>query len=253
VLLAGCSGLPTADPATPVTPAAVPEEPTTRAGPTVLAPGLTDAGVTDPGRLAEAHAAVLADRSFTARQATVQRYLNGTVQSRSERVVRMGPDRRQFYSLSIRQSRENDDWRLEQWANGSHVLQVSTTDDRTEYAVLRGPEGQPRSPRSLFPDNATNSGGIGRLLALVDPTVAASRTVDGLQRHTLSVRADEDSPPWLEDLRMTAIVDERGLVLAYSVSYTVTRDDEELRVTVEFTITEVDSTIVSRPSWAGRV
>jgi hypothetical protein len=209
--------------------------------------------VTDPGRLAAAHAAVLADRSFTARQATVQRYLNGTVRSRSERVVRMGPDRRQFYSLSLRQSQENDDWRLEQWANGSHVLQVSTTDERTEYSVLRGPDGQPRNPRSLFPDNATNEGGIDRLLAVVDPAVAASRTVDGVARHTLSVRSDEDSTPWLEDLRMTAIVDERGLVLSYSVSYTVTRDDREVRITVEFTVTEVGSTTIARPSWAGRV
>jgi len=247
--LAGCSAAPTA-PDTPVTPAEVPEAPATPATespPAELAPGVGPWGVSDPARLADAHAAVLADRSFTVRGATTQRYANGTVRSRSGRVVMMSADRRRFLAVSTRQSRAEHDFRLEQYANGSHVLRKSTAGAHTRYSVLRGPDGTPRGPLSLYPDNATNRGGVSRLLGLVDAEVTGSRVEDGRRLYDLSVEGD--GPSWLERLRLTATVDERGLVRSYVVSYTVTREGRQVRVTVEFSVTRVGSTTVPEPSW----
>lgn len=247
--LAGCGATPA--PGTPVTPAEVPEAPeappTTGSAPAELAPGLGTWGVTDPGRLADAHAAVLADRSFTVRGATTRRYRNGTVRLRSERVVRMGADRRRFLTVSTRQSRVEHDWRLEQYANGSHVLRRTTAGAHTRFSVLRGPDGRPRGPLSLYPENATNRGGVSRLLGLVDADVTGSRVEDGRRLYDLAVEGD--GPAWLENLRMVATVDERGLVRSYVVSYTVTREGRQVRVTVEFAVTRVGSTAVPEPSW----
>ncbi len=245
--LAGCGAAP-APQGTPVTPAEVPEAPsTTEAAPVELAPGLGPDGVTNPVRLADAHAAVLADRSFTVHQTTTRRYPNGTVRLRSDRVVRMGADRRRFLAVSTRQSRAEYDWRLEQYANGSHVLRKTTAGAHTRYSVLRGPDGTPRGPLSLFPENATNRGGVSRLLGLLDARITGSRTEDGRRLYDLSV--DGDGPPWLEELRMTATIDERGLVRSYAVSYVVTRDGRRVRVTVEFSVTRIGSTTVPEPSW----
>lgn len=246
--LAGCSATP-ADPGTPVTPAEVPAAPptTTESGPVELAPGLGPWGVTDPVRLADAHAAVLADRSFTVRGTTTRRYPNGTVRSRSERVVRMGADRRRFLAVSTRLSRTEYDYRLEQYANGSHVLRRQTTGAHTRRSVLRGPDGAPRGPLSLYPDNATNRGGVSRLLGLADAEVTGSRVEDGRRLYDLAVEGA--GPAWLEELRLTATVDERGLVRSYVVSYVVTREGRQVRVTVEFSVTRVGSTTVPEPPW----
>lgn len=87
-VLAGCNGLATQT--ATQTPAPVPTE---SPGPTVLAPGVTDAGVVAPARLAHSHDQYLANRSYTLTTNRTTWYANGTLRSHVRTQTRLPQNR----------------------------------------------------------------------------------------------------------------------------------------------------------------
>jgi hypothetical protein len=255
LVLAGCesAAVPTPDPGTAtVTPAPVPTA--TRAPATAsLAPGLTADGVFDVGRLAEAHTAALAGRSFTLVQ-TDRRYGNGSIRVRDRSVLHYAAGGERFrYDLrqTDRRGGANVTTRLERYADGERVFVAVTRGNETRYDLLRASDGSASAPTLVFPENATNERGIARLFARIDTEVTGERTVDGRTVYRLASPGPQTVPP-LRNVSLVANVTETGLVRDYRVSYDVVRSGRAVRVVAHTSYRAVGETAVPEPPWLGR-
>lgn len=249
VVLAGCgTSAPDTDEST-LTPAPVPEagRPTATAGSGELAPGLRETGVVDPGRLVAAHAATLATTSFTVRQSVVRRYPNRTVASRYETVVRLSADKRRFHYV-LRQANRRDgrlhETRIERFSTGEHVFERVRQDGATRYDRVRAP-----GVRAFLPANASNRRALERLLDRVDTTVTGRLVRNGATLYRVGIENGRTDAPPLENVSLTALVAESGLVSEYRVEYDVTHGGVRHHVVVEVAYTRLGETTVERPAW----
>lgn len=252
LVLAGCGsvGAPTSDPGTvTVTPAPVPAGTPVPGGDT-LAPGLAADGVFDSGRLAAAHGAALAGRSFTLVR-TDSRYTNGTLSQRDRSVLVYGADGRRFsYDLrqTDRRDGENATSRIRRYADGERVYVAVTRGNETTYDLLRASDGTPYDPSRVFPANATNERGLARLFVLLDARVTDEWTVDGRTVYRVATPDPQTVPP-LRNITFAANVTETGLVRSYYLEYDVTRATGPVRVVANTTYRDVGTTTVSEPPW----
>ncbi|MFC6939596.1 hypothetical protein ACFQE8_06385 [Salinirubellus sp. GCM10025818] len=250
VVLAGCGSLATpADEGTPtrtVTPAPLPPEVRTPQEPGVLAPGVSPDGVFDAGRLAEAHATVLSNTSFTTVREERRRYANGSLRSAYRRVVRVSTGGERFdYDLNQTDVRggRTAETRLARYSNGSVVYAATTRDGTTTYSTLDGPSG-PAGP-SVLPARATARSGLARLFGTLRFDVVDRRAVDGRAVYHLVVENGSQRVGSLRNVSMNASVREDGLVIAYRLTY----DVGGLRVSVNVTFRDVGETEVASPAW----
>jgi hypothetical protein len=252
--VAGCNA-PASDPtpdATPVTPAPVPAS--TATGPTVFAPGVTDEGVTNPPRLARTHAQTLDTTSYTVNQTLVRRFDNGTVRSRYATRARFAEEQARFRA-SLRQVDHEDGERTVQrtrrFGDGDRAYVASTEGNRTDYRLLRYPDGEPRPPSNVYVRNLTNPGTIERLFTLVDTYTVETFTENGTRyAHLRTVEPETLSP--LQNVTLSATVSERGVVTRYRLDYSVTRT-ARVETTVVVSYTNLGNTTVERPAWVDRV
>lgn len=254
LLLAGCNA-PTAEPTEPtLTPAPVPEtpSPTPSRG---LAPGVGPTGVADAAALAAAHARVLGSASYTVNQTLLQRYPNGTVDARYVTVARFAADHTVFRS-TLRQADRRDGRlvtrRVERYGDGDRVYEAVTEGNTTEHRLVRGADGEPRSPVNVFPANLTNRRSIARLFTLVGTEVIDRRIENGTRLVTVGTTEPQPLPP-LQNVTVTATVQADGLVRAYRVEYGVERDGARVAVLVVLRYTAVGATTPEAPPWLGRV
>jgi hypothetical protein len=253
LVLAGCgsAAAPTPAPGTAtVTPAPVPEA---TAAPGTLAPGVAADGVFDADRLAAAHAAALAGRSFTLVRVD-SRYTNGSLERRDRSVLAYGATGTEFrYDLRQTDRRDgaNATSRIERYADGERVYVATTRDDETRYELLRASDGSTYAPTRVFPENATNERGIARLFVLIDTEVTGERTVDGRTVYRLATPAPQAVPP-LRNVTFVANVTEAGLVRDYRLSYDVVRSGRPVRVVASTTYRSVGETTVVAPPWLDR-
>lgn len=252
VVLAGC-GAGTdgagsdADPEPPtVTPAPVPAATATPDASGVRAPGLSERGVTDPARLAAAHGRTLSNATYTLERTDSRRYGDGTFQARYDRTVRVGPDAYR-YVLDRRDDNGTVVRTTERWI-----------DDRRDRGFERFVAGDERRYRRLNASRetrarwATGEHGLEQLFVRLDVRVADRFERDGLVHYRLVLApGGEDLPP-LRDVSFSAVVDERGVVRWYDLSYRVSRRGGTLEVTVSVEVTALGETTVSTPEWVER-
>lgn len=257
LLLAGCNAAPTA-PETTVTPASVPGDPDdapTRA----LAPGLTEAGVTDPLALSFAHDGVVGASSATASFERTRRYANGTLYSYEYRRVEANADRTAVHSVLVERGPGAtyfpEGGRAAFWTDGERYLQRIERGDRTYFGGVPAGEyrRQPQTPLPLLP-------GGGRAYVLFDSVsvrVTGSTVEDGTRRYRLvsvgtadpSALAAVEGTRTVRQVSLTATVDERGVLRAYDLRYVVVRPNALLTVDVTGNFTAIGRTAVDRPSW----
>lgn len=237
VATAGCNAPLTDEPAageTPtVTPVAVEERATGQTD--ELAPGLGPDGVDDAERLLDAHAAVLANDSYTVRLASSREPTDGSTATRYDRVVRVASAERFHYVLST----ETDDGerRVERWRDGARAYEATTENGSTSYRSLEAP-----APPALL-----TRGDLLRLFLFVPADVVDSYERNGTTVH--HVAGGPSQLPPLSDVSYEATITERGLVRSYEVSYTLDGRRPEATVTVTATVSEVGGTTVERPPW----
>ncbi|MEF8842744.1 MAG: hypothetical protein V5A62_14160 [Haloarculaceae archaeon] len=251
VLLAGCGSTvapaPDGTPTGTVTPAPVPRETPTPRGPPVLAPGLSEEGVFDPVRLADAHAATLSNTSFTAVREERRRYENGSFRSAYRSVVRVAARGDRFrYELNQTDVREGarHEQRLARYSDGSVVYVATTRGGRTTYSVVGGTDA-PADPSTVLPGNATARFGVLRLFGSLRFDPVDRRTVDGRTVYRLTVENGSQTLGGLRDVTMNATVREDGIVTAYRLAY----DVSDVRVTVDVEFRRIGDTRVTSPAW----
>jgi hypothetical protein len=253
VVLAGCGGAvaPSTDgtPTPTVTPAPVPVpgEPSTPRGPPALAPGLSEEGVFDPVRLADAHAATLSNTSFTVVREERRRYLNGSLRSSYRSVVRVSEGGERFrYELNQTDVRgeTRHEQRLARYSDGSVVYVATTRGGRTTYSIVGG-AGGPADPSTVLPDNATARFGVLRLFGSLRFEVLDRRTVNGRTVYRLAVENGSQTLGGLRDVTMNATVREDGVVTSYRLAY----DVSDIRVTVDVEFRRIGDTRSTPPAW----
>lgn len=237
--IAGCNA-PLADERGPaetatVTPAPLPEESTASGDAGAYPPGVGPDGVTDAARLVEAHDAVLANTSYTVRLTSTREYANGSVQASYERVLRVDPPERFHYVLTVRT--ERGDRRIERWRGDDTAFSAVTTDGDTTYRRLDAP------PR---PTLVTRSE-LARVLELAPSHLAGTETRNGTTLYRLAGGPSDVSG--LSNVSYVALVDPRGLLVSYTVTYEVAERDRTRSVRVTAAFDGVGETTVERPPW----
>lgn len=236
---AGCN-TPLADeskpPETPtLTPAPQPGTSTPTANASRFPPGLGPEGVTDAERLVDAHTDALANVSYTVRLSSTREYPNGSVQTRYERVVRFASPDRFHYVLTVRS--ESGDRRIERWRSGDTAFAAVTTDGDTTYRRL----DEPQRPTLVTYSELTRVFGL-EPSRLADTTIRNGTTLYRLEGGPGDVSG-------LSNVSYVALVDPRGLVRSYTVTYDVTDRDRTRSVEVAASFGAVGETTVERPPW----
>lgn len=233
---AGCNAPLADDPSPGETPTVTPL-PVGEAAPTTgeLAPGLGPDRVVDPERLLDAHAAVLANDSYTVRLTSTREATNGSTRTRHSRVVRVVDAERFHYVLST--ETDDGDRRVERWRDGSRAYQATTENGSTSYRALRDPP----------PPVLLTRADLMRLFLFVPSEVVDSRDRDGTTVHHVAGGPRDLHP--LSDVTYEAAITERGLVRSYEVRYTLDGRRPEAVVTVAATVSDVGETTVERPPW----
>lgn len=245
VATSGCNALTDGNELTPpsrVTPVAVPTDAPTPTPVGHLAPGLTRDGLTDPNELVDAHAAVLANTSFTLREEWTLESPNGTVLARRVRTVRVEGD--ESYTVLDRTGALGPRHR-ETWSGTEGHVSRTSHDDATSYDRL---------PLSGSPhDEAVWEPGA-LFYRAFEPQW--NPTVGRLDRNgTTLYHLDNIYPSGPSNNGITARIDPRGVVRNYSVydpDPAVSRVPSATLSIRSVEITDIGTTTVERPAWYDR-
>lgn len=263
VLLAGCNGAPSLDgpgsaTTETVSPVDVPAD-------YAYAPGVTDAGVTDPLVLAEAHESVLVNTSFRLTANRTVRYANGTLREHLSVDVAVTADGTYLASAAtagpaapvfLGRPPANGTY----WSNGSVYVRKLTRDGRTTYTRFEPPgngAGTWQYWTRTVPfggEQATPGAFYGALFADVPSQVdGQTRTDDGTAYRVSGTSAtssrDADELRDVGNVRLVATIRDDGLVESLSLRYQAVVDGQPVLVERTVRYRAVGSTAVERPSW----
>lgn len=257
VLLAGCSGIPapgSGGPGAPggaaptLTPVAVPSTDTPPPEERTLLPGLSAAGVRDPGRLADAHYTALEGRSYTRVGNMTVLSANGTTLTRWDRRLRVAAGWERYRYRRVARTAPSypvSAYRpeLAAWYDGKSVYFRGVDGEDVDYARQSG---------NSLGDMTRHD----RLLALyANFETRVRRAGDGyrLVGTDLENPAALDVPALLSDPRnvtFLAVLGPDGRVERYRLAYDATLDGRPVRVVRTARFSAVGDTDVPEPGWA---
>lgn len=246
VVLAGCSGVNTADRATtPPEPSTAIPVPTDAVWGTV-APGVDEDGVFDAVELASNHRSALEGESVTVRRTLQMTYPNSTVRRWNETAV-FGPDQERTYTV-----RRTGGVVHERWTNGSHVAERVVEDETVAFRSVRRSNGFDRVTVERVYERSLP----GLFASLERARVERGGEHDGLQRYRVTGRSgplfEADTPMGLDPERgaLRIVVDERGFVSEYALAYeAVTWDGTNATVFERVEHADVGTSEAARPPW----
>lgn len=263
IFIAGCSGItghqlgastPTQE---PVTPAPVPTPlPTAEPDHTDLAPGLTTSGVVEPIRLGDAHVTALANRSYTASYTVVRTQPDGSVSLRYSRRTQLPADRGRYcYQTRLTVNREAQaqslDRRIQQWSDGDTTLRAIEEDNQTRYRIVAPSRANPGAPTDEIPYDPAHRRGIVNLFDQVNTTITNQTTTNARTEYVVEYPGSPPLGP-VSNVSLTARIDDTGLVHTYRIEYDVIREVGLVHTIAHLRYSDIGSTSVDRPAWAGR-
>lgn len=263
IALAGCSS--SAATSTPTATSTAAPVPTTNPS-TVLAPGVTVRGVEDPVALAAAHAAAMDDTSVTVRVEESRRYENGSLRwhrTATQRIDATGTEVRSYHVGEFEGSTRDagllpdfvrfpDATRVERYAVGE--------DAYYRYRLRSGDTWYVSGP---YPADRLVDPGLVPLFWAVDTRVTGRETRGGVTRYRLEGGEVADrttlgrvfvGEPFVDlgNVSVDALVDERGLVHEYHLTYAlVEADGTVVHGSESVRFTEIGTASVDRPGWYG--
>jgi hypothetical protein len=219
------------------------------------APGLNEHGVTDAAALADAHVAALRNTSYTVRSNVTARASNETLLARLNGTQTVERDPTRTYSRSEVRG-ENPrvigllDSDLEVWASENGTWYAIERANGTEYRKVADgirPSAADRTRRDeLFV-----------LLSAVTTTVDGTETRGGTTLYRVEstgVRnpaavASQFGVDSVENVSVTALISEQGVVHEYHVEYTATLAGNTSHVERTVRFVALGETSVERPAW----
>jgi hypothetical protein len=224
-------------------------------GESPLAPGLNRTRVIDPAELADAHEAVLHNTSYavetnlTARapDGTLRARLNSTTKTAHDPVRRVG---RSVVDGTTPRAVGLAGFDLRVWATENGTWYAVETSNGTDYRKVADELRPPAAARTdrdvlfvLFSGLETAVAGVefrdGTPLYRVESTGVENPEAIASQFNVESV----------ENVSLTALVDQRGAVREYRVAYTATLGENTSRVERTTRFTALGETTVERPPW----
>lgn len=267
-------GLPPTSTTTPAT--------STTAGPTTTTAVAPSTGALE---LANAHAAVLADRSFRVTTNHTRR-TNGTVTAYSSLAGSFDLNTTRYSLTEIRGGTRNPRSRLDLWTENRRVHARVIQGNETNYRIWQNENGYPARPAEALSFNpvyvedlpgllvAVESVQITLLRGATEPLPESysrepPETLGGIlgappatTTSVFEVRANLSNAAvlgldgfWTTNVRnatMTAVVDSNGRFHRYSVRYNTSLLGESFLVTQRVSFEDVGSTTVDRPAWYNR-
>lgn len=257
IVLAGCSGLPATGDADP------PESTPAEATPSneTLVSGLTERGVADSAALADAHAAALNGTAYVASIHETQRYENGTLQAGMDITARFAADERQYHVAyePAGEAYATLPERIEQFADGTRVAEAWLYNGETNAQVVSDDNDDPVDPLDRRPDFRERDR-LALLFDLVEFEVTERGERDGAVRYTLestdATNVEEigsKDVESVENVSMTAVVDEHGIVHEYQLRYDAVADGESVSVTRAVEYDDIGAATVETPEWTDRL
>ncbi|MBX0322346.1 hypothetical protein EGH21_04790 [Halomicroarcula sp. F13] len=259
LVTAGCTGLvgsgsPSAGET--VTPAPVPAQP-----PAPVAPGLTEAGVTDTRALARAHVTTLGNVSYTLRHTRTVQTANGTVRLRQVTTGEFAANYRTYVATRTITGTEVPPTEIRtRWAEG-RAVQWTTVNGTTRREIVadgRGIGAPPLPPRAALFFDPTYNGRVAALFAGANVTAVTRTSEEVMQTYRAPVSrvvadgaADRSQFPVVHaervgDVRFTAVVGPSGVVYGYGTQYTVVRNGTTLHVTESLRYSDLGTTTPRR-------
>lgn len=207
-----------------------------------LAPGLTEAGVTDAWTLTQAHRRHLANESYLERT-DHSVHANRTHLRNLSTTLQRGHDDRYVYELHV------DGTQVSSPRNVTVVRNDSTLVQRTRYengtVAYTGPENATTPPTDQY-------GNVYAVFTASNTTVETTVEQHGQTRYRLtSVGAPFESSAYagVDDYEMSALVGPDGLVHEYHLSYQTTHDGRTVTVTIDCQFTNVGESIARPLEW----
>lgn len=285
LLLAGCNNLPSGGTAPPTTAGESPSgttigaidkttstDETTRTTQTTgeandtnesesqLAPGLTKSGVTDATLLADAHAAVLANTSYTAESQRLAS--NGTgnqnatvvVLSRTNTTTKVAHEPTRVFwrydfsgNASVTPAFPQD---IEVWSGENETFEAVEGQNGTTYRESNGRGVSVASAR-------TGRDTLSVLFGSLNTSVTRTTTQNGTTLYRVNSTGVADNATLASlfgvesasNVSMTALVDSDGLVHEYHVEYDATSGNRTWHVSQTSRFTALGETTVERPPW----
>lgn len=271
VLLAGCTlpGQSTPDGGPAATPSPTDSQiapsPTPTASPTpdngAYPAGLTADGVRSPWDLAQAHASVLTETSYTVEETNVIRRADGSHVKRDDRTVRVGAEPHVYrYETSVREADSDEvypsetPWTLQAHSNGTLVAQrVIDRSGNATVNVSRGSGGSPTPPVRYGHGSPLNQERVFVILSRANVSVSGPEsgpynlTASGFTGEELTVDGTTVANVSLESF--TATVQSSGLVSEYRLVVTGTVGGEQVKATEHVVYSGVGSTDPEKPDW----
>lgn len=264
-ILTGCASIPGEEVAgdadrTVVTPAPVPTEVPRPTPVEALAPGLTRQGVIDPLAVAEAHESLLASRSETVRLRRAVRYENGDLRSRRVQETRVTGDRRRFHTVITVAGPHPPFFgdRLEFYSDGQTVVQATVLPNRTSF--FRIPLKRYRAENDIdVVLSSPDAGAVFLLFAAIETRMTASIERPGRTRYRLrgtrllrpGMLAEAEDVRNPRNVSLSAVVDERGVLVQYSLRFDAILDGRNVTVAKSGSHSAIGNTTVEPPEWLG--
>lgn len=207
-----------------------------------LAPGLTESGVTDAWALAQAHRDNISNTTYTERGSRSV-YVNGTLLRNVSTILERGQDERYIYNFHTYGTENGFSRNLTVFHNESTLIQRTTYDNGT--VAYTGPENAATPQTDQY-------GGVYSILTTSNTTVVNTIEEDGSTLYRVnSVSSPSQSSEFadVDNYEMSALIDTRGVVHEYIISYQKTRDGRVMNITVNRRFTNLGETIVDPPEW----
>lgn len=259
ILLAGCSGAtPPAMDTSTVTPAPIPSETWTPTPDSRLPAGITvTGGVTDPW-LVTTRSTKLLSRAGYARNITEEtRYANGTIKWRREQVTRVGDNR--LLAVETHHGRDRPGW---PFASADRVeMYREHRDDptraRSYWAVTKNGETRYEELDGI---GWANSRTLFQLLSRFDTHVTGQAVRNGavVYRIELESRGEPKQMKYADrterarNVSLSMLVDSTGIIREWRIAYTTVNEEMELRYIRTERVSDIGSTVVSRPTWVNQ-
>lgn len=261
LVLAGCSGLGIGGNETPTetsTPAEVPTDAPTQTPVQQLAPGLTGGGVTDAFALGDAHAAVLDNVSYTVHENFTIRYKNGSIFNQVTTRVQIANNSRFYIVQDGLGPNVSGSGSFSAWSNGERVLFAQTSNNNTSYNIPPGiEEREPIPPQEAVRAigiDPTNSEQIYGIFSSVETRVTDRTTRNGTTHYQI-VATNVTNPAAFDrgrnprNVSLQALIDSRGLVREYQLSYTATLNGAPAQIHRQVNYSSLGNTTIERPPW----